>query len=241
MEQNGNKYWHRGKLRKVVLTEYGEKYLRNHFPNTRNEVLMEKMGISFSTFHRLARQLGLTKTKQFMRKMQANATEYALQSWKSLPPAERKRRIEIGVKNFEGHKERIREEMRRRPLMKRLTPKKQKEVKERANAKRNESIASDRRRILFGLPQRTKMRLVKSSPAKINARLRMVKVYRWDCSRGSSDFYENGTTVRNSALEAKYAKMYGFCFHTSEPTATATEPKETKGLMYAILNKYMVD
>lgn len=239
MEESGNKYWYRGKFRKVVLTEYGEKYLRNHFPNTRNEVLMQKMDISFSTLHRFARQLGLTKTKQFMHKMQANATEFALQAWKALPSAERQRRIEIGVKNFEGHKERIWEDMRRRPLLKRLSIKRQKEVIEKIRTKRNESIASDKRRILFGLPQRTKMKLVKASSAKINARLRMVKVYKWDCGRGSSDFYEKETTVRNDVLEAKYARMYGFRFHTAE--TTTVEPKKNTGLMDAILNKYMVD
>lgn len=42
--------------------------LRKMFKNTPNDVIMEKLDISFSTLHRTARALGLTKTKQFMRK-----------------------------------------------------------------------------------------------------------------------------------------------------------------------------
>ena len=47
--------------------------LRNMFKNTPNDVIMEKLEISFSTLHRTARALGLVKTKQFMRKCQRNA------------------------------------------------------------------------------------------------------------------------------------------------------------------------
>jgi hypothetical protein len=237
----GNKFWSRGKFKKIVLTEYGRNYLIKHFPNTKNDLLMEKMDINFSSFHRIARSLGLVKTKQFVKKMQANATEAASKAWKALPEAERRKRIEIGVKNFEGHQERIWEDMKRRPLLKRLSPKKQKEVRARATAKRNATIASEKRRILFGLPQRTKMRLVSASTAKINARYRTINVYKWECNRAEVDFYETEKTKRNKSLEEKYMKLYGFRFHTIEPQPTLKPQEDKNSLIYAIVNKYMVD
>lgn len=236
-----NKYWYRGKFKKIVLTEYGRNYLIKHFPNTKNDFLMEKMGLNLSSLHRIARSLGLVKTKQFVKKMQANAADAALQSWKALPPAEKKRRIEIGLKNFKGHQERIWEDMRRLPLLKRLSPQKQKEVRARATAKRNATIASDKRRILFGLPQRTKMRLVSASTAKINARYRTINVYKWKCNRAEVDFYETEKTKRNKSLEEKYMKLYGFRFHTIEPQPTQKPQEDKNSLIYAIVNKYMVD
>ena len=40
--------------------------LRKMFKNTPNDVIMEKLEISFSTLHRTARALGLVKTKQMI-------------------------------------------------------------------------------------------------------------------------------------------------------------------------------
>lgn len=54
--------------------------LRKMFKNTPNDVIMEKLDISFSTLHRAARALGLTKTKRFMRRCQRDAAAKARNS-----------------------------------------------------------------------------------------------------------------------------------------------------------------
>lgn len=54
--------------------------LRKMFKNTPNDVIMEKLDISFSTLHRTARALGLVKTKQFMRGCQRDAAARARES-----------------------------------------------------------------------------------------------------------------------------------------------------------------
>lgn len=62
---------------KIVLTPKQEAYLVKHFKNMKNDILMERLGLKYSTFHRIVRQLGLKKTKQFMRMTQSNATALA--------------------------------------------------------------------------------------------------------------------------------------------------------------------
>lgn len=54
--------------------------LRKMFKNTPNDVIMEKLDISFSTLHRTARALGLVKTKRFMRRCQRDAAARARES-----------------------------------------------------------------------------------------------------------------------------------------------------------------
>ena len=62
---------------KIVLTPEQEAYLVKHYKNTKNDILMEKLGLKFSTFHRFVRQLGLKKTKQFMKKCQKATSDAA--------------------------------------------------------------------------------------------------------------------------------------------------------------------
>ena len=60
-----------------ALTEKQTKWLAAHFKHTKNAEIAARLGISESYLHRVARSLGLKKTKQFMRKTQANATAHA--------------------------------------------------------------------------------------------------------------------------------------------------------------------
>ena len=62
---------------KIVLTAEQEAWLVKHFRNTKNDVIMKKLGLSHGTLHRFARELGLKKTKQFMRKCQRATSEAA--------------------------------------------------------------------------------------------------------------------------------------------------------------------
>jgi hypothetical protein len=59
---------------KIVLTDAQTKWLRKHFKHTKNDVIRERLGLSHSTLHRIARELGLKKTRQFMAKMQMAAS-----------------------------------------------------------------------------------------------------------------------------------------------------------------------
>ena len=59
---------------KIVLTNAQAKWLQKHFNHTKNDVIRERLGLSHSTLHRIARELGLKKSRQFMAKMQMAAS-----------------------------------------------------------------------------------------------------------------------------------------------------------------------
>lgn len=58
----------------MKLTEKQTAWLIRHFKHTKNDEICAKLNISSSYLHRLARLHGLTKTRQFMRKMQLAAS-----------------------------------------------------------------------------------------------------------------------------------------------------------------------
>ena len=62
------------KFEKITLSEPQIKWLQKHFKHTKNDVIRERLGLSHSTLHRIARELGLKKTRQFMAKMQLAAS-----------------------------------------------------------------------------------------------------------------------------------------------------------------------
>ena len=61
---------------KIVLPDVQIQWLKKHFKHTKNDVIRERLGLSHSTLHRIARELGLKKTRQFMAKMQMAASIY---------------------------------------------------------------------------------------------------------------------------------------------------------------------
>ena len=125
--------------------------LRKMFKNTPNDVIMEKLEISFSTLHRTARALGLVKTKQFMRKCQRNAADKARESHiinGTFPPkgyiipGSEENRFKAGVTNEQ-----------------RLGARKNRKRIEKSAESRRQTWKEERARRLFGLPQQTKLRV----------------------------------------------------------------------------------
>lgn len=186
------------------MTEVQKEYLRKHFKNTKNDTLMERLNISHSKLHRFARQEGLKKTKQFMRKMQANASKKAREAndaigWPPkgyIIPKSEKYRFKKGVSGVDrlgvdGERERI----------------------ERAHASRNATIASERRRILFGLDQKTKMKLVKAPPGKNDYRHRLIKRGYITKVRAANEFYYDNETDRSEVMESNGKSRFRFRFY----------------------------
>ena len=125
--------------------------LRKMFKNTPNDVIMEKLEISFSTLHRTARALGLVKTKQFMRKCQRNAADKARDSHiinGTFPPkgyiipGSEENRFKAGVTSLQ-----------------RLGARKERQRVEKSAESRRQTWKEERARRLFGLPQQTKLRV----------------------------------------------------------------------------------
>lgn len=90
---------------KIELTEKQRAYLAKHFKNTKNKDLAEKLGISLRSVVRIGREMGLTKTKQFMRKTQANCSAHSVMSYKRMKVENPERYVElreIGLRNLKA-------------------------------------------------------------------------------------------------------------------------------------------
>lgn len=142
-----------GKTDKIALTPEQERWMAVHFKHTKNDEIMERFGWSHSTLHRFARQMGLKKTKQFMRSVQAEAAAKAKASHLrngtyppkgyKIPGSEQNwfKKGETGLMRFGKRKER-----------KRI---------EKSVETRRKTIREEKAKALFGLPRRTKLRVVK--------------------------------------------------------------------------------
>lgn len=157
----------KGKGVQVSLTTEQIEWLCANYANTTNAEIMEHLDIKNSTLHRLARAYRLTKSKEFMADWQKKITEIARitnqrNNWPPkgyIIPNSRKYCFKKGVT----------------PLM-RLGPEREAARIRKSSETRKATIASERRRILFGLEQRTKMKLNGTFRPKANVRYQMRKL-----------------------------------------------------------------
>ena len=201
------------------LTEREEQWIVRHYHNTRNGDIMTKYGIGESQLIRVRRKYGLKKTDRFMQKMQREAVahsvtafrdhgeseraaERARQQW-----AERKRTGDygnVGFKKGESNKDR-------------MSPKRYRQMVEKARQKRNETIRKDRIRIHFGLEPKTK--LVKHWGGKRDWHKSHYRYkfreFGYDVESGSNDIYYFPDTVRHPIME-RNAQKWGIRFLPAE-------------------------
>ena len=139
---------------KIVLTPEQESWLVKHFKNTKNDVLMERLGLKFSTFHRIVRALGLKKTKRFMKKCQLATAEAAKAS-----------HIANGTYPPKGYRiprsEEFRYKQGGKPWDKCGRRKWNRAIRNGAE-KRKETFREDQCRRRWGLPQKTKLRVTQT-------------------------------------------------------------------------------
>ncbi len=177
------------KTEKIVLTPRQEAWLVRHFRNTKNAELAERLGISETSLHRLARALGLKKTKRFMKKCQAATSAAAKLSHLRngtyppkgyiIPGSELHRFPKGGRKETEAQK--------RRRIQK-------------ARETRNASIREDRLRVRWGLEQRTRLKL-NPQPAKARLQRHYLRKRGYHIARGSMACYYDENTKRSRKIE----------------------------------------
>ncbi len=144
------------------VTEEQVAYLLKHFKNTKNAVLAEKLGISETGVHRLARQYGLKKTRQFMRKTQRATSDAAKAS-----------HLKNGTYPPKGYVIPRSEEFRFKPgetPRKRLGKRKDEKRIAKSVETRKATYKLEKARTLFGLPQKTRLRVKKQPLKKIQTR-----------------------------------------------------------------------
>ena len=187
------------------LTEREVAWIVRHYQHTKNDDIMQKFGIGESTLHSVARKHGLKKTRQFTKKCQQNAAnigaevcrewgvyeqnaEYARQQWverkASGEPMSRWRCLQKGESNKT-----------------RLSKKRYAECIQKARTTRNETIRKEKMRINWGLPQKTKLKLVSGGRQRaIHRHLFRKKNYIVD--RGDNWVYYDAETQRSAKMEA---------------------------------------
>lgn len=177
---------------KIEFTDDQADWMRKHYPTTYNQECCDYLGVSMRTMIRFARSLGLTKDPDFVKSIshehcklmqslnrgEGNAGKVNLikygpryQFRKGVTSVQR-----IGIEAWEAAKEKMR-------------------------ATRNELIRKERMRISWGLPQRTKMKLVGGDRNKIGTRYRLkVRGYIIP-ERGANEAYYTNETNRCQSLE----------------------------------------
>lgn len=151
-----------GRTDKIALTPEQERWLVAHFRHTTNPEIARRLGISETTMHRFARELGLTKSRQHMRKTQRNATAKAKASHLRngtyppkgyIIPRSEEFRFKKGVSNIQ----RLGKAGERRRV-------------EKAAESRRKTFREEKARALFGVPRKTRLRVVKEPRGKTELR-----------------------------------------------------------------------
>lgn len=175
---------------KIVLTDDQQQWLRDNYATTLNKDCAAHLGISESSVHRWARQLGLTKDPDWFHALVMAAVNRG-------PGNHGKKNLHLGephrFRKGQTNRERYGEENERRRI-------------QRAAATRRETIRKERMRVRWGLPQETKLRVI-SNPQARYARYALKRRGYIIPGRGSMEAYWDENTTRSTVVENNAAKV----------------------------------
>lgn len=190
--------------KKIILTPEQEEWLKEHFSVMTNAELSAHFGVCKHSIYRFARKLGLTKSAEFWERNKQKAAE-GTRMWfrihgSNLPPGwiipgsekHRFKKGETSVQRLgvEGEKARLR----------------------KVAEGRRKLIRTERARILFGLEQKTKLKLVAMDRKKVLFRY-YVKRQGYLVDDDARVIYYTNTTKRGKRIEAKVQPWYTFRPH----------------------------
>lgn len=190
-----------GKTEKIILTDEQEQWLKKHFKHTKNEDIVRRFGISLRSVNRIAKKMGLEKSKQFMKKYQLHAAAKANES--------NRRNGTYPPKGYQiPNKEKGYFKKGEKPID-RLGKKKEAERVAKSAASRKETFGLEKARALYGLPRKTKLQVVKRPKKQIQLRYYLKKCG-YIVERGGFTFYYNDETKRSAEIEKR--PLTGFKF-----------------------------
>ena len=190
-----------GKTEKIMLTPEQERWLVAHFRHTTNPEIARRLGISETTMHRFARELGLTKSRQHMRKTQRNAADKAKASHLRngtyppkgyIIPRSEEFRFKAGVTSVE-----------------RLGKRRERKRIERSAESRRKTFREEKARALFGVPRRTGLRVVREPRGKTCQRWYLRK-RGYIIDEANLIAYWTDETRRATILEKRPRRWYWF-------------------------------
>lgn len=188
------------------LTAEQLEWLKENFCHTKNQELADELGTSPRSVTRMARTLGLWKTCEFVAAMQQNAADHAART-------NRANGGNAGVKNLllygkayrfkagESNKDRMSKEAF-------------KEMHRKIGESRKETFRKEKRRVLFGLEQKTQMRVVQCPREKICLRNNLRK-HGYEIARASNEAKVTDNTRRSAIMEARATEM-GITFNFNQ-------------------------
>lgn len=180
------------------LTQQQKAWLIENFPCTKNAEIAAKLDTSLKSLNRMARELGLVKTREFIAQTQRYAMERAAR-------ANRARGGNSGKANLlKGAKHRFKKgECRQKETM---TPEEFADLHRRIGMTRRETIAKERTRIKWGLPQQTRLRLTRCPIPKKNLRYNLRK-HGYEIARASNEAFITEETRRSAIMEQRAERM----------------------------------
>lgn len=183
---------------KIFLTTEQDAYLRENYPVTNNQAVSEALGISERTLTRLARERGLVKDMAVIE--EKRRAKMSVSVHRAFVLNKRKANPMNGVKTWfkPGFKpkEMFGEEKFANMHRKAVETRKKRFIEERA-------------RVNFGLPPRTRMKVIKQPEQKIQDRSYLKKRGYIIDDKNNIAFYTDAT-MRCTRLEAKPKRYYTF-------------------------------
>lgn len=178
-----------------MIDEKIKNWLIKHYKHTENNIIMAKFGLSNYFLHKYAKELGLKKSRAFMLKVaRANSAKgFAVIADKGWPP--------------KGYIIPNHEEGVRRSVARTKGKKQKKKHIEKRVATMNDLRKKEKRRVLFGLEQRTKLKVIRAPKYKIYLRHKMRQLGYLIVKCSNTAFY--GTDTKRNPYYENKAKEYG--------------------------------
>ena len=185
------------------LTQEQREWFVANFDHTKNQELADHLGTSPSSVTRMARELGLWKTKEFVAAMQRNASEHGAR-------ANRLMGGNAGAVNLlkYGKATRFKPGTSQKD---RMSAEAFAEMHRRIGESRKETFRKERVRVNWGFEQKTNLRVVQCPREKISLRNGLRK-RGYEIARASNEATVTNETRRSIRMEARAEKM-GIKFH----------------------------
>ena len=188
----------RNKYSKIILSEAEQQWMRNNFCKTKNAEVAEHLGISHRTVVRIAREMGLVKHLEFTKAMQRNASEHAAKRNRANGGNAGAKNLLIYGKAYQFKKgERQKDKMSAEAFD---------AMHRHIGEQRKKTFKAEKRRVIFGLEQKTKLRVVQAPKEKICLRNGLRKKG-YEIARASNEAFITAATHRSEVMERRAISM----------------------------------
>ena len=173
---------------KHIFTEEEIQYLKENYATTKNRILQERLGIGHTLLRNTARMLGLWKIPTFQSDFVKVTKKYNDGRAKNHPSLK-------AVENSRAALKRLRQD-----------PEHHARWRERISEGQKKLYRAERRRVLFGLEQKTNKKVFQAPKYKHELRYRLRKCG-YIIDRGSSVAYYNESTNRHAGKEESAKRL----------------------------------